>query len=164
MFRRDHEAALSHVKACLSLFNSLEKDPSLRSTMQFCRVNRDDLLGLAMASGALIRTATEPAPLEKRFRESRWNQYHDIIAILQMDNLLREIPLPERDLVEVEIQQAVSCGSINIPREIIIKVQILNAIRRVLVRENSNSDVFQLLRNGGDTIVEFFLTVCFFFK
>lgn len=77
-----------------------------------------------------------------------------------MDNLLREIPLAERDLVEVEIQQAISCGAFTVAKDLLMKLQILNALRRVMVQESSALDVLQVLRNSGDRAIDFFLTVC----
>jgi len=65
----------------------------------------------------------------------------------------------ERDAVEMEMQQAVSSGFITVAKDLLLKLHILNAIRRVMARESPAADVLHIMRHGGDRAMDFFLSV-----
>lgn len=106
------------------------KKPS--QTFLYCSVDEEQLQGYMLACGV----TGEPIGLLQRLNESVVHHYSDIVAILKEDNIVREIPMTQRKILELNVEGFVSMGSpeshTNDQRELELAVVALNAIRHVL--------------------------------
>lgn len=66
-------------------------------------------------------------------------------------------------MMEMDIQAAICSGAFTVAKDLLLKIQILNTLRRVCTNEINNTNIVQCLRNGGDKGIDFFLGVCIIF-
>lgn len=82
------------------------------------------------------------------------------MQILQADNNAQVIPLIERELLEMDIQIAMCSCAFTVAKDLLVKVQLLNTLRRICTHEIINIDFAHCLRNSGDKGIDFFISVC----
>ncbi|ALC42113.1 IntS8 [Drosophila busckii] len=106
-------------------------------THNFCHIRPIELEGLLQACGI----SAQPQTLLERFHISLLNSYADIVPILQLDNIAREIPLVSRRNVELDIEGTISTGLLKEPRQLLLQVAALNVVRSIFEWGNIFSSV-----------------------
>jgi hypothetical protein len=84
--------------------------------------------------------------------------FQGIFQILEQDNVLKEIPLVDRDILEVDVQTYVLGGTVTVSRDFLLKIQMNNVLRRATTNE-APSDFYQTLVNSSDKGLDIFLQV-----
>lgn len=59
----------------------------------------------------------------------------------------------------MDIQVAMCSGTFTVAKDLLLKIQILNTLRRISTQEILTIDFVQCLQNGGDKGFDFFLSV-----
>lgn len=95
----------------------------------FCTFSEDDLEGRLMALGLFDR---ETIGLLYRMNESVLNNYKDIETILLQDNILMEIPLVNRRIVELDMEGEVERETQKVSKDVLVRVAALNKIRSII--------------------------------
>lgn len=157
-FREDYANAKQHFTECYKFYQALEKNKELRSKVKFCCIDKEKLFGYCRACDVKIESSDDPTDLHEKFKLSVKNEFKGIMQILQMDNLRHEIPLVDRDMLEVDIQVASCSCAFTVAKDLLLKIQILNFLRRAVTNEVVNVNFVQTLQNGGDKGIEFFLS------
>ncbi|KAK6639269.1 hypothetical protein RUM43_007541 [Polyplax serrata] len=157
-FRDDYVSAKQYFTDCCKLYEELQANVTLQSKVQFCNINRQRLEGYCKAFDISFKSEDSATPdLYDQFKLSILNQYSGIIQILQADNEALLIPLIQREMMEMDIQAATCSGAFTVAKDLLLKIQILNTLRRVCTNEINNTNMVQCLRNGGDKGIDFFL-------
>lgn len=126
LLREEYTIAKYHVTRAKELFDTL----SPIETLLYCRVQSDNLTGYCHATD--VRIPGIKLSLTQQFHASIKDQYHNIIEILEEDNKLREIPMVYRDNLELDIQGGLINRKIVVSRDLLMKIQCLNLVRKVL--------------------------------
>lgn len=95
----------------------------------FCTFTDDDLNGRLMALGIFDR---QKASVLYRMNESVLNNYEDIEKIFTEDNIVMEIPLVNRRVVESNMENEVECNSQSLLKDTLIRVAALNKVRSIV--------------------------------
>lgn len=99
------------------------------SNFLFCTFTEEDLEGRLMASGLFDR---QKIGLLYRMNESVLNNYKDIETILLQDNILMEIPLVNRRIVELDMEGEVERETEAVSQDVLVQVAALNKIRSII--------------------------------
>ncbi|KAF5274403.1 hypothetical protein FQA39_LY07283 [Lamprigera yunnana] len=122
-FKENYEAASSYFNNCLQYYKSIEHH------IGYLTITLKKLDGYLLACSV----STEKSySLLLQLQNSVINQYMGILNILQKDNVLREIPLLYRINLELDIQGALRSGKFTVARDLLPKIQSLNAVRSIL--------------------------------
>ncbi|XP_063548193.1 integrator complex subunit 8-like [Cydia strobilella] len=144
LFYGQHEKAKKHILGCRKNQKLLEYDVKSNGyghgqydkvpwgNLDYASMSEDDILGYIRALNLGQDLLDEDKSLLQRLQESVINDYKGIIAIFQADNLSREIPMIHRQLAELDIQAAASTSALSVPKDLMIRVSALNAVRYVL--------------------------------
>ncbi|VVD01426.1 unnamed protein product [Leptidea sinapis] len=141
-FFGQHDRAKKHILGCREnsklLENEIEKFGygPLKwmpwGNFYYASMTENDILGYIRALNLGYELLNEQPSLLQKLQESIANHYTGIIAILQADNLKREIPLVHREVVEMDIQGSASSGAFTVARDLLNRVSVLNAVRYAL--------------------------------
>ncbi|XP_034824046.1 integrator complex subunit 8 [Maniola hyperantus] len=141
-FYGQHDLAKQHILGCRENSSLLEKEISTfgygkHVTMPwgdfyYASMTKDDILGYIRALNLGYEVLNEEPSLLQKLQEAVANHYTGIIAILQADNLAREIPMVHREVVELDIQGSASSGAFTVARDLLNRVAALNAVRYAL--------------------------------
>ncbi|XP_068628419.1 integrator complex subunit 8 [Battus philenor] len=141
-FYGQHDLAKKHILGCRENANLLEKEICLHgygihnvmpwNNFHYASMTNDDILGYIRALNLGYELLNEEPTLLQKLQESIANHYTGIIAILQADNLTREIPFIHREVVELDIQGSASSGAFTVARDLLNRVSALNAVRYAL--------------------------------
>lgn len=152
---KKYDLARENAIACRNNLAELKREYEGKDDKEFvfCTLNEEELYGCMLACGV----ADIPVGLLHRMSESVLQKYAGITDILREDNFLNEIPLVTRRILELDLE-AVAQGA-NIPRETLVQVAALNAIKSVLEQHNlfSFNDFLAKYRkeNGLTVMVEY---------
>lgn len=138
-FYGQHDLAKQHILGCRENMNLLENEVSSKGygkhksmpwgNFYYASVTKEDILGYIRALNLGYEMLNEEPTLLQKLQESVANHYTGIIAILQADNLAREIPMVHREVVELDIQGSASSGAFTVARDLLNRVSALNAVR-----------------------------------
>ncbi|XP_037300356.1 integrator complex subunit 8 isoform X2 [Manduca sexta] len=141
-FYGQHDMAKKHILGCRENLNLLEREISFYGygphknmpwdKLYYASMTKDDILGYIRALNLGHDVLNEKPSLLQKLQESVANHYAGIIAVLQADNLSREIPMVHRQVVELDIQGSASSGAFTVARDLLNRVSALNAVRYAL--------------------------------
>ncbi|XP_041974446.1 integrator complex subunit 8 [Aricia agestis] len=140
-FYGQHDLAKQHILLCNENSSKLEKDVKSNGydskdlpwgKCNYASVAKEDIFGYIRALNLGSEVLNEEPSLMQKLQESVANHYTGLIAILQADNLSREIPLVHREVVELDIQGSASSGAFTVARDLLNRVSALNAVRYAL--------------------------------
>ncbi|XP_059049066.1 integrator complex subunit 8 [Achroia grisella] len=141
-FYGQHDMATKHILGCRENSNLLEREVSLYGygshkdmpwgDFYYASMAKEDILGYIRALNLGSEVLNEEPSLLQKLQESIANHYTGIIAVLQADNLTREIPMVHRQVVELDIQGSASSGAFTVARDLLNRVSALNAVRYAL--------------------------------
>lgn len=141
-FYGQHDMASKHILGCRENYNLLEREISIYGYgshknmpwggFYYASMDKDDILGYIRALNLGSDVLNEEPSLLQKLQESIANHYTGIIAVLQADNLTREIPMIHRQVVELDIQGSASSGAFTVARDLLNRVSALNAVRYAL--------------------------------
>ncbi|XP_037871925.1 integrator complex subunit 8 [Bombyx mori] len=141
-FYGQHDLAKKHILGCRENSNLLEREVSIYGygphkvvpwgEFYYASMTKDDIIGYIRALNLGQEVLNEEASLLQKLQESIANHYTGIIAVLQADNLAREIPMIHRQVVELDIQGSASSGAFTVARDLLNRVSALNAVRYAL--------------------------------
>ncbi|CAK1599761.1 unnamed protein product [Parnassius mnemosyne] len=141
-FYGQHDMAKKHILGCRENANLLEKEVSKHgydchkvmpwNNFYYASMTNDDILGYIRALNLGYELLNEEPTLLQKLQESIANHYTGIIAILQADNISREIPFIHREVAELDIQGSASSGAFTVARDLLNRVSALNAVRYAL--------------------------------
>ncbi|CAG5018320.1 unnamed protein product [Parnassius apollo] len=141
-FYGQHDMAKKHILGCRENANLLEKEVSKHgygchivmpwNDFYYASMTNDDILGYIRALNLGYELLNEEPTLLQKLQESIANHYTGIIAILQADNITREIPFIHREVAELDIQGSASSGAFTVARDLLNRVSALNAVRYAL--------------------------------
>ncbi|CAD7012092.1 unnamed protein product [Ceratitis capitata] len=134
LYTKQYRLAREAVNECRRNLKEMKADYKTESAKHstvvgylFCHVNDDELEGYLLACGCSEQRTT----LTERFNASSLKQYRNITEILQEDNHIREIPLVSRRILELDIEGAISQGSLKEARVLEMQVAALNVVRSI---------------------------------
>ncbi|XP_022196434.1 integrator complex subunit 8 [Nilaparvata lugens] len=113
----------------------------------FCQVDEKVLEGYVSASRPLHLQAPSLTLLQQ-FLVSCRDNYTKLLDFLEEDNRRREIPQLYRDCLELEIAAGLSSGTLTATRDLLIRIQTLNVVRRVLDSTPTNYDFLSKLKQA----------------
>lgn len=157
-YKENYKLATTHFTQCKRFFYAIRESTGLIS------VDPEDLEGYILACLGGTRK-----DLLHQLRSSISNQYTGIIGILLQDNVVRQIPISDRVILELDIQGALSTGIFTVARDLLPKIQALNTIRCILDNKpiyqynnliTSSSDIFvwvKVTRNFFKTLINLVL-------
>ncbi|KAM7342295.1 integrator complex subunit 8 [Cochliomyia hominivorax] len=129
LYTKQYVLARDAVNECRRYLNLTKGEYEMIGKMSkqfvFCHVNEDELEGYLLACGVSAQSQT----LTERFNMSQLTQYKDIIEILKLDNRIREIPLVNRRILELDIEGAISQGILKETKQLEMQVAALNLVR-----------------------------------
>ncbi|CAH2990018.1 unnamed protein product [Chilo suppressalis] len=141
-FYGQHDLAKKHILGCRENFNLLEKEVANYGygthkvmpwgEFYYASMPKDDILGYIRALNLATDVLNEDPSLLQKLQESIANHYTGVIGVLQADNLAREIPMIQRQVVELDIQGSASSGAFTVARDLLNRVSALNAVRYAL--------------------------------
>lgn len=141
-FYGQHEMAKKHILGCRENSNLLEREISIYGygsyksmpwgKFNYASMTKEEISGYLRALNLGQEVLNEEPSLLQKLQESIANHYTGIIAVLQADNLTREIPVIHRQVVELDIQGSASSGAFTVARDLLNRVSALNAVRYAL--------------------------------
>ncbi|XP_028165739.1 integrator complex subunit 8 [Ostrinia furnacalis] len=141
-FYGQHDMARKHSLGCKENSALLEREVSLYGygphktvpwgELYYASMTKEEILGYIRALNLGHDVLNEEPSLLQKLQESVANHYTGIIAVLQADNLAREIPMVHRQVVELDIQGSASSGAFTVARDLLNRVSALNAVRYAL--------------------------------
>lgn len=141
-FYGQHEPAKLNILGCRENSNLLEREVSIFGyglkqqvpwgDFYYASMTNDDILGYIRALNLGFKLLNEEPSLLQKLQESIANHYAGIIAVLQADNLKREIPMIHRQVAELDIQGSATSGAFTVARDLLNRVSALNAVRYAL--------------------------------
>ncbi|XP_035429833.2 integrator complex subunit 8 [Spodoptera frugiperda] len=141
-FYGQHNLAKKHILGCRENSNLLEREISIYGygphkempwgEFYYASMAKDDILGYIRALNLGYEVLNEEPSLLQKLQDSIANHYTGIIAVLQADNLTREIPMIHRQVAELDIQGSASSGAFTVARDLLNRVSALNAVRYAL--------------------------------
>lgn len=157
MFVKKYDLAKENILLCRDNLIELKKEYYGKppGEFEFCSVTDDELKGYLMACGVFDETPN----LMQRLNKSILDKYKNIVDILKEDNLMKEIPMVQRKIVELDIE-AISVGQREF-KELEYRVVALNSIRYVIGENNilSSDTVKQKYKNNYTNVLEYFVEV-----
>ncbi|XP_063975032.1 integrator complex subunit 8 isoform X2 [Diachasmimorpha longicaudata] len=126
MLREEYTMVKYHVFLAKELFDTLET----KETLLYCRIQKENLEGYCHASD--IKIPGTILGLTQQFHASVKDQYCNIVEILEKDNKQREIPMIYRDNLELDIQGGLINRRMVASKDLLLKIQCLNLVRKVL--------------------------------
>ncbi|RZF38490.1 hypothetical protein LSTR_LSTR006085 [Laodelphax striatellus] len=117
------------------------------NTPVYCLVDEQVLEGYVAASRPLHLEAPSLTLLQQ-FLVSCRDNYTKLLDFLEEDNRRREIPQLYRDCLELEIAAGLSSGTLTATRDLLIRIQTLNVVRRVLDSTPTNYDFLAKLKQA----------------
>ncbi|XP_030752565.1 integrator complex subunit 8 [Sitophilus oryzae] len=143
-YREEYDFAKQQFAQCLNFFNSIIGQNG------FATIDTD-LLNMYMR--ACDSTADlQNKSLTEQLNNSIVNQFVGLTAILQKDNVKKEISLVHRLNLELDVQGALSSGVFTVARDLLYKVKALNHIRCVLEKKLLNEFALSHSRNIDNLI------------
>ena len=128
--------------------------------MEFCTISAPCLKGFL--SACQIQDREGDKSLTERMHESIKNQYTGFINVLTEDNIRQEVPIHYREMAELDLLSAAATGKFTIAKDLVLKVQTLNVVRRILANRHVPHTYFQLLKNEGLSGYKFLIEVRIF--
>lgn len=139
---KKYKQAKQKVIECRDNLEILKKEYEERSidnknedNFLFCTFSQEDLEGRLMALGLFDR---QKMGLLYRMNESVLNDYRDMETILLHDNILMEIPLVNRRIVELDMEGEIERETQKVSKDVLVHVAALNKIRSI----NDPDDLF----------------------
>lgn len=133
---KKYKLAKEKVIECRDNLEILKKEYEERSidnkngdNFLFCTFSQEDLEGRLMALGLFDR---QKIGLLYRMNESVLNNYKDIETILLQDNILMEIPLVNRRIVELDMEGEFERETQKVSEDVLVHVAALNKIRSII--------------------------------
>ncbi|EDW74622.1 uncharacterized protein Dwil_GK22022 [Drosophila willistoni] len=123
LFTKQYILAREAAASCRSNLQAIPK----QTEMYFCHIRPEELEGMLQACGI---SSQKPTLLE-RFHQSMLNNFADLLPILKMDNREREIPLVSRRQLELDLDAAISAGSLKDSPQLPMQVAALNVVRNI---------------------------------
>ncbi|XP_034651601.1 integrator complex subunit 8 [Drosophila subobscura] len=123
LYTKQYVLARESAAACNSNLQAIAP----QTTLYFCHIRAVELEGLLLACGISAQKHT----LMERFHQSLLNNYAEILTILRLDNLAREIPLVSRRNLELDIEGAISTGQLKESAQLQLQVAALNMVRNI---------------------------------
>lgn len=74
----------------------------------------------------------------------------NILEILQLDNISREIPQVYRDNLELDIQGGLVNRKIIVARDLLLRIQCLNLLRKILDGNVLHGNYIVEIKNAGE--------------
>ncbi|XP_049887271.1 integrator complex subunit 8 [Pectinophora gossypiella] len=141
-FYGQHDLAIKNILGCRENCDLLEKEVNSYGygtykempwgNFYYASMDKDDILGYIRALNLGSEVLNEEPSLLQKLQESIANHYTGLVAVLQADNLIREIPMIHRQVVELDIQGSASSGAFTVARDLLNRVSALNAVRYAL--------------------------------
>lgn len=141
-FYGQHDMAKKHILGCRENCNLLEREIYVYGygtyksmpwgNFHYASMTKADILGYIRALNLGYEVLNEEPSLLQKLQVSIANQYTGIIAVLQADNITREIPMIYRQVAELDIQGSASSGAFTVARDLLNRVSALNAVRYAL--------------------------------
>ncbi|KAF5275218.1 hypothetical protein FQR65_LT04252 [Abscondita terminalis] len=141
-FKENYEAAASYFNNCMQYYKSID------NSIGYLNINLKKLEGYRLACNA---TFDRSESLLQQLHNSTINQYMGILNILQKDNISKEISLLYRINIELDIQGAITSGKFTVARDLLPKIQSLNAIRSII--DKSCAYHYEINNNNIDSFV-----------
>lgn len=136
LYDKKYKLAKQKVIECRDNFEIMKKEYAEKimnsnneNRFTFCTFTDEDLNGRLMALGIFD---PQKAGLLYRMNDSIINGYKEIEKIFEHDNVLLEIPLVNRRIVESDLENEVERNSTKITKEALIRVAALNKIRSLV--------------------------------
>ncbi|XP_066992327.2 integrator complex subunit 8 [Anabrus simplex] len=148
-FREDYVKAREYFTKTADLFKKLGES---HTEMKYCTISSSRLDGYCTACG--IERPSVSRTLLHQLQSSIRDQFTGLVNVLQADNLKREIPQVHRDILELDIQGAMSSGKFTVARDLLLQVQTLNVVCRVVKGLPSCADYILRLQHGKTKAVE----------
>uniref|UniRef100_A0A1B0GNW5 INTS8 TPR repeats domain-containing protein n=1 Tax=Phlebotomus papatasi TaxID=29031 RepID=A0A1B0GNW5_PHLPP len=98
-----------------------------------CNVPESELEGCLLACGV---SDVKHGLLQRMNEEIVHQRYMSILEILERDNLEMEIPFVHRKILELDIEEALKVGQVNVTKDIEASILALNTIRCLVDEEN----------------------------
>ncbi|XP_055382433.1 integrator complex subunit 8 isoform X2 [Condylostylus longicornis] len=148
LFAKDYKAAHDAVIECRRYLLELKLEYKIsgdENNFHYCHIEDDELEGVLLACGV----SETPVKLTEKLNRSLLNQYEGITDLLKMDNHQREIPLSTRRIIELDIEGAISRGTLKESKDFEMEIAALNVIRSIFEDGNifSNIDFFEKYKN-----------------
>lgn len=156
MFANQYSIAKRHLQVVGRLFADCQS-----RTMEFCTISAPYLKGFL--SACQIQGVKDEKSLTEKMHESIKNHYVGFLSILQEDNVRREVPIHYRAMAELDLLSAAASGKFTIAKDLVFKVQTLNAVRRTLADQHIPSTYFKLLADEEGSGFQFLISVIFVF-
>ncbi|XP_011300437.1 integrator complex subunit 8 [Fopius arisanus] len=151
LLREEYSVAKYHVSLAKELFDTL----TTRETRLYCRVLKENLEGYCHATNVRIPGVSQG--LTQQFHASIKDQYRNIVEILEEDNTRRQIPMVYRDNLELDIQGGLINRKIVVSKELLMKIQCLNLVRKVLDGEVVHNNFLTELKSSDSKGLEVLL-------
>ncbi|GLH06860.1 Integrator complex subunit 8 [Gryllus bimaculatus] len=156
LFREQNESARESMQKAATLYEHLK---SSNTQFSYCSINEETFNGYCQA----LELTTSKRDLLSQLQHSIHNQYTGIVTILQQDNIHLQIPQMYRDILEFDIQGAVTSGKFTVARDLLFQVQTLNLVCRALKGLPNYTTYWQKLHQskvkGVDILVNAILAV-----
>lgn len=133
-YKENYDLARVHLQ------NAVEFHNQIIEKVGFCNLKMDILEGYSLACKSHV--GDKNRDLLHAFSICIANQYMGILNVLIEDNKYREIPLNHRINLELDIVAAQSSGKFAVARDLIPKIQSLNAIRCILEQKGTHNYSF----------------------
>lgn len=152
-FREDYAPVRENISKAANMYENLKK---LNTKLVYCTVTEEQIKGYSNACelAHLSGTSDLPRQLQRAIRD----QYTGIVSILQADNSRREIPQVYRNMLELDIQGALSSGKFTVARDLLLQVQTLNAALRIVLGETCSFDYLNILHQSKEKGVDFLIS------
>ncbi|XP_053601838.1 integrator complex subunit 8 [Plodia interpunctella] len=141
-FYGQHDLATKHILGCRENSNQLEREIAVYGygahkkmpwgEFYYASMTNEEIIGYIRALNLGYEVLNEEPSLLQKLQESVANHYTGIIAVLQADNIKREIPMVHRQVAELDIQGSASSGAFTVARDLLNRVSALNAVRYAL--------------------------------
>ncbi|XP_076267977.1 integrator complex subunit 8 isoform X1 [Rhynchophorus ferrugineus] len=129
-YREEYELAKQYFNKCYNFYRLVAHQNG------FCSIDRSILEKYVQACDSTSDFGAKT--LSEQLNNSVVNQFVGLTAVLQADNVRKEIPLVHRLNLELDVQGALSSGVFTVARDLLYKVKALNHIRCVLDRKMFN--------------------------
>ncbi|XP_034940745.1 integrator complex subunit 8 [Chelonus insularis] len=126
LVKEEYQLAKHHITLAKELFTLVKA----QNSCNYCTVQEDVLNGYCLATGVNIEGVV--ISLTQQLYDSIKNQYSNILEILKADNRTREIPMIYRDNLELDIQGGLVNRKIVVNRDLLLKIQCLNLVRKIV--------------------------------
>ncbi|XP_066594619.1 integrator complex subunit 8 [Prorops nasuta] len=126
LLREEYQIAKDHVKHAKDLFLNLQSTNELL----YCKVKKNVLDGCCLACEVPVTGVT--CNLTQKLQSSIKDQYSNVLQILQMDNISREIPQVYRDILELDVQGGSENRKLIVAKDLLLQIQCLNLVRKIV--------------------------------